>query len=117
MRVFINLLGNAIENIPEGSIVKVQAKEMETVVHIEVEDDGLGIEPEFLPYMFDRYSPRSRRRQKLGSGLGLFICKTIVELHGGTIDVASEVGKGAVFSLQMLRNQAEPVKDARLELP
>lgn len=111
-RVLINLLGNAIENIPQGCRVEVDAGLQADTVQIEVSDDGPGIEPEFIPHMFDRYSPRSRRRQKLGSGLGLFICKAIVELHEGSITVKSELGKGATFRIRLPLQNRETLSKA-----
>lgn len=102
-RVLINLIGNALENIPENCEVRVVAWDTDEYVYISVEDNGPGIEAEVLPNLFDRYFPRPHRRQKPGSGLGLFICKTIVELHGGVISVSSELGQGAVFTLRLPR--------------
>jgi PAS domain S-box-containing protein len=104
-RLLINLLGNAVENIFPGCHVTVKALSMQDKIQIDVIDDGPGIEPEFIPYMFHRYSPRSRHSQKPGSGLGLFICKTIVELHQGTITVASKPGEGATFTVRLPQEQ------------
>lgn len=102
-RVLINLLGNALENISHGCTVEIRASISKDTVQVEVSDNGPGIETEFLPHMFDRYSTRSRRRQKLGSGLGLFICKTIVELHQGNISISSGTGQGATFVIRLPR--------------
>lgn len=114
-RVLMNLIGNALENIPSGCKVEILAHVLNDEIQIDVSDDGIGIEPEFVPYMFDRYSPRSRRRQKLGSGLGLFICKTIVELHKGTITFASEPGKGVTFSIRLPRLSGTNTQESRAE--
>lgn len=100
-RVLINLLGNALENIPHGCHAEVRATQTPDKVEIEVADNGNGIEPEFLPHIFDRYGPRGSRRHKLGSGLGLFICKTIVELHQGSISAISTPKQGATFLIRL----------------
>jgi PAS domain S-box-containing protein len=102
-RVFINLLGNAVENISAGCEVRITARQGEQMFAIDVADNGKGIDPELLPNIFDRYFTRSRMRQRIGSGLGLFICKMIADLHGGTISVTSELGKGAVFTIHLPR--------------
>jgi signal transduction histidine kinase len=98
-RVFINLMGNALENIPENRKIQVSASESETVFKIQVEDNGQGISPELLPYLFERYLSGHPTRQKIGSGLGLYICKMIVDLHGGDIRVKSVLGKGTAFTI------------------
>jgi PAS domain S-box-containing protein len=106
-RVFMNLLGNAIDNISAGCEVRIRAVQAGEFVTVDVTDNGPGINPEFLPHMFDRYFPRARTPQKIGSGLGLFICKMIVELHGGTIVVASELGQGATFTIRLPKSISE----------
>jgi PAS domain S-box-containing protein len=100
-RVVINLLGNAVESNSTGCEVRIRAREGEHMFVIDVADNGMGIDPELLPNIFDRYFTRSRMRQRIGSGLGLFICKMIADLHGGTISVTSEIGKGAVFTIHL----------------
>lgn len=100
-RVFTNLIGNAIENITEGCSIEMTARTAGETAIIEVRDDGPGIDPEALSNLFDRYFTRSRTRQRIGAGLGLFICKAIVELHGGDISVASQPGEGAVFTIRI----------------
>jgi signal transduction histidine kinase len=67
---------------------------------IRVEDDGAGIAPEHLPFVFDRfYRADSVRNVGAGTGLGLAIVRSILRLHGGTADIASEPGKGTVVTL------------------
>ena len=64
---------------------------------ISVEDNGEGIAPEHLPKLFDRfYRADAARVRDGGTGLGLALCKTIVELHGGAIDIESDVGRGTI---------------------
>jgi signal transduction histidine kinase len=100
-RVFLNLLGNALENIPYGRHIRVHAQPLEGVIQVKVEDNGPGIAPDILPYLFDRYYTGHSTRQKIGSGLGLFICKMIIDLHGGIIKAESEVGKGTCFTFTL----------------
>jgi signal transduction histidine kinase len=97
-RVFQNLIGNALENIDENKKVLIKAKSMEdNVFHFEVTDNGPGIGEELQPHLFSRYYTGNRLRQKIGSGLGLYICRMIVELHGGKIGVESKLGQGTTI--------------------
>ncbi len=98
-RVFMNLLGNAIENIPANSLITLRGNNHADHVVIEVEDNGPGISPETLPHLFERYFIGDHTRKKIGTGLGLYICKMIMELHMGDISVKSELEKGTCFSI------------------
>jgi signal transduction histidine kinase len=73
------------------------------MVHIVVSDTGVGIAPEDIGRLFDKYEQARNRatRGEKGTGLGLYITKQLVELHGGTIDVRSEPGKGSEFSFSI----------------
>jgi CheY-like chemotaxis protein/anti-sigma regulatory factor (Ser/Thr protein kinase) len=105
-QVVSNLLSNAIKFTPTGGGVELRMKCGVDDVQITVFDTGKGIEPEFLPFLFDRFrqaDPLSVRRVG-GLGLGLSLAKYLVELHGGTIDVVSEgIGRGATFSVTLPR--------------
>ncbi|MFN7946537.1 MAG: PAS domain S-box protein [Blastocatellia bacterium] len=99
-----NLLQNAIKFTPEGGRVELRLERDGQHARIIVTDTGRGIEPEFLPHVFDRFSQSdmSRSRRHGGLGLGLALAKQLVELHGGTIEVASEgAGKGATFTVTL----------------
>jgi signal transduction histidine kinase len=98
-RVFMNLLSNAVENIQEERDVIVSAVVLADSVMVKVADNGPGISPDMLPHIFQRYFTGHPTRQKIGSGLGLFICRMIVELHGGTITVSSQPGEGTSYTL------------------
>ncbi len=98
-RVFLNLIGNALENIHPRSTIEINATEQNGSVTIQVKDNGPGINPDILPHIFTRYFTGHRIRQKIGSGLGLFICRMIIDLHGGTIQVESTLGKGTCFTI------------------
>jgi len=114
-QVLWNLLANAIKFTPKGGRVTVVLERSNSHVDISVSDNGEGIAPEFLPYVFDRFRQQdaSRTRRHGGLGLGLSIVKNLVELHGGNVRVESEgLGKGATFIVALplvppLRGQAD----------
>lgn len=99
-QVIWNLLSNAIKFTPQGGTVEVAARRKDGHLEIAVKDSGIGIRPEFLAYVFDRFrqADSSRTRSHGGLGLGLAIVKQLVELHNGTVHAESEgEGKGAAF--------------------
>jgi two-component system, chemotaxis family, CheB/CheR fusion protein len=99
-QVFWNLLNNAIKFTPHGGRLGVRCRPHDAHVVAEVQDSGIGIEAEAMPRIFDAFeqAERSTTRRFGGLGLGLAISKTLVEMHGGTIDAYSEGhGKGATF--------------------
>ncbi|BAZ33942.1 PAS/PAC sensor hybrid histidine kinase (plasmid) [Cylindrospermum sp. NIES-4074] len=103
-QVIWNLLSNAIKFSPKNERVEVSLEEVEAQAQITVTDRGRGIEPEFLPYVFDRFSQcdASTTRSAGGLGLGLAIALTIVELHNGNITATSAgEGKGATFTVTL----------------
>lgn len=103
----VNLLVNAIKYSSAGDTVTVRASVASSQngsrVHIAVKDTGCGISPEHLPRLFERFyrSDRARSRELGGTGLGLAIVKHIIQAHGGTVDVQSELGKGSEFVLTL----------------
>lgn len=100
-QVLTNLTGNALNYTPEGGKVVVSAVAQKEQVVFSVSDNGIGIAKEHLKHIFDRFYrvDKSRARKSGGSGIGLTIAKSLVEMHGGTIAVSSEgEGKGATFS-------------------
>lgn len=110
-QIIWNLLSNAIKFTPKGGRVTVRLERAEDAAQITVTDTGKGIEPEFLPYVFERFrqADGTTTRKQGGLGLGLAIVKHLVELHGGEISAESEgVGRGAAFSVRLpLRALAE----------
>jgi signal transduction histidine kinase len=102
-QVLRNLLENALKHTPSGGKITVSAAPEGKQVRIKVIDNGEGIPAEDLPNMFERFYrvDKSRARQAGGSGLGLTIAKRLVESHGGTISVQSELGKGSCFSFAL----------------
>ena len=97
-----NLLDNAIKYTPEGGKIAVSCEEKDSIIEIEVQDNGIGIAPEHLPYIFDRFYrvDKARARQSGGNGIGLSLVKFLVKLFEGTIHVESEVGKGTRFAVR-----------------
>jgi CheY-like chemotaxis protein len=97
-----NLLSNAVKFTERGGTVKVAARREGADISLSVADNGRGIEPEFLPYVFDRFrqSESTATRRYGGLGLGLAIVRQIVELHGGAVTARSEgLGRGATFTV------------------
>ncbi|MBI4910760.1 MAG: HAMP domain-containing protein, partial [Acidobacteria bacterium] len=98
-QVVLNLAANAINFNARGGRVRVAAKRRENAAELTVSDTGPGISYEDLPHIFERFyrADRSRSKSQGSSGLGLSICHSIVEAHGGTIAVTSVVGEGTTF--------------------
>jgi len=98
-RVFTNLLDNAIKFSKEKGTVTLCARETPDDVIVTVRDEGIGIDRDELPYVFDSFHRGRGAEKKEGFGLGLASVKTIVEGHGGRVSVQSEPGKGSVFTV------------------
>jgi PAS domain S-box-containing protein len=97
VQVLHNLVGNAIKFVPAGGRVVVEAGRDENDVRLAVRDTGPGIQAEDLPHVFERHWQGTSHALRRGSGLGLYIVKTIVEAHGGRVWVESTPGHGASF--------------------
>ena len=107
-----NLVSNAIKFTPKGGRVQVRLARVDSRVCIEVADTGPGLSATQLPYVFDRFwqNDRTTKREHSGLGLGLSICKSLVELHGGTIRADSPgLGEGAVFTVELPLAVAAPL--------
>lgn len=103
-QALFNLLVNAVKFTPAGGEVRIECARAGSSVSIAVIDTGIGIEPDFLPHVFERFRQQDAATTKKfgGLGLGLSIVKQFVELHGGEVTAASEgAGKGARFSIQI----------------
>jgi len=97
-QVVVNLLGNAIKFTPSGGRIVVSCVQRGASLRVGVRDSGPGVSPDALPRVFDRYYHSGTKR---GIGLGLTIAKGIVDAHGGTIGVESELGDGACFWFEL----------------
>jgi PAS domain S-box-containing protein len=102
-QVVTNLTENAAKFSPEGSRISIEAKHLEGHIIISVADRGIGMMPEVISHLFDRFyqAKEVASGKTRGTGLGLSICKGIVEAHGGKIWVESEEGKGSRFSFSI----------------
>ena len=101
MQIFQNLLGNALKFCKAGDRITISGRTQGKQALIEISDTGPGIAPEDLPHIFEPYYSASRKHQKAGTGLGLYISKGIVEAHGGQIRCISEPGTGTTFSIAL----------------
>ena len=100
-RVFANLLTNGINHAPRGSKVEIILESHVSHQIVKVTDTGLGITPEELPYLFERFYQGDGDRQAKGSGLGLYLTRQIIEAHNGTIWAENQVPHGAIFGFRL----------------
>ncbi len=106
-RAFSNLLSNAIKFSVSGGSIKIEAKIIKgtgieeglSFLLISITDNGEGIPPEAIPYLFEPYQQAESKKKKVGVGLGLAIVKRIIAAHGGNISVRSQLGVGSCFSI------------------
>jgi len=103
--VFINLVSNAINYSPDGGAVAISGFSHGEYVEVRVADTGIGIEPEEIPKIFDKFYrvKHPRTRQIIGTGLGLALVKGIVDAHRGTVEVESQLGVGSTFRVFLPR--------------
>ena len=115
-QVLFNLVDNAVRFTPSGGAVTVSAQRHNGSVEIRVADTGVGIPPEHLPRLFERFyrADPARSREDGGTGIGLAIARSVVEAHGGHIRAESELGEGSVFTFDLpvaiaaAKNRREP---------
>jgi len=103
-QVVWNLLSNSIKFTPGGGSVEVRLERTDFQARITIRDTGLGINPEFLPYVFDRFRQADASSTKVhgGLGLGLSIVRHLIEMHGGTVAAASQgEGRGSSFTIMI----------------
>jgi signal transduction histidine kinase len=106
-KVLSNLVENAIKYSPEKSKILITSEEVDNKVVLQVSDQGMGIDPEDLPNIFMKFfrSKNAKSSPVKGSGLGLYLAKYFVELHGGSISVESALGQGTTFTVELPFNQ------------
>jgi signal transduction histidine kinase len=108
-QVFNNLIDNAIKYAP-GAAIEIALKVDDKHQVILFTDRGPGIQPEHLPYLFDRFYRASNGSNKRGAGLGLFICKQIIQAHHGRISVKTTLGKGTTFRIELPSQEGQSGK-------
>ena len=113
-QVMWNLLSNAVKFTNRGGRVQVRLERVNSHVEVAVSDTGIGISPEFLPHVFERFRQADAgiSRERGGLGLGLSIARQLTEMHGGTIDVSSGgVNQGATFRVKIPVMIVHPVRE------
>ena len=98
-KIVANLLSNAFKFTPEKGTITLQITSLSDHALISVTDTGSGIEPQHIPHLFDRFYQIQKSEMQPGSGIGLCLAKELLELHGGEIQVESEVGRGSKFTV------------------
>ena len=101
IQIFSNLIDNAIKFTGQGGVITVKCYDVQDKIKIEVSDTGIGIPKEHLPRIFERFYrvDKARSREMGGTGLGLAIVKHLIQLHGGTVSVESQPGRGSSFTV------------------
>jgi two-component system sensor histidine kinase BaeS len=117
-QILVNLITNAHEYSPEGASIEVKARVVDDEVELSVIDDGPGIPETQLEHIFERFvrGDAGLTQRVGGTGLGLAISKSLVELHGGTIEVSSTVGAGSSFRIRLPLNAAGANRGAQASL-
>jgi len=102
-RLFRSLISNAVRYTDAGGTIRLRSARDAGVVRVSVQDTGIGIPPESLGQIFDRFyrADPARSRDRGGSGLGLSLARWIAQAHGGSIDVQSQVGRGSTFTVSL----------------
>jgi len=100
-RIFLNIIGNAIANISKSSTIDVAVDRIGTGVSVVIRDNGPGLSEEQQLHLFDRFYGGVTKKRKIGSGLGLYICKMLVDAHGGTIAVDSALGSHTTITVSL----------------
>lgn len=100
-QLFLNLLDNAIKYTPDGGRVDIRIRKKSPFAQVDIKDTGCGIREEEIAHIFDRYYRAEKTEGFHGFGLGLNIVKSIVDSHGGSVSVASNIGKGTTFTIYL----------------
>jgi signal transduction histidine kinase len=110
-QLFINILENAVRYTPTGGNISVLLEKKDSNAVTAISDTGIGIPPEHLPHIFERFYrvDKARSRADGGVGLGMAIAKYIADSHGGKIEVESQVGKGTTITVTIPLKNPEPI--------
>jgi len=110
-QVVRNLLSNAIKYSPDGGEVLVRLHASEHTADVTIADHGVGIAPEVVPRLFDGfYRAPSTAKSVRGMGIGLYVCRQLIEAHGGSISVVSQLGEGTTITFRLPRNGTSEVR-------
>jgi signal transduction histidine kinase/ActR/RegA family two-component response regulator len=119
-QVFGNILSNAVKFTPAGGRITMQLRHADDAYTVTVEDTGIGIRKDFLPFVFDRFrqADSSTTRAHGGLGIGLSLVRQLVDMHGGQVTAASGgPGLGSSFTVRLPRTAAEPISPAEIVRP
>ena len=105
-RAISNLISNAIKFNNKGGFVRIKTALKDKEIKIKIEDNGIGMNKDKLEHIFDKYVSYAKRFRQLGTGLGLYVAKKIIEAHGGKIEVESKPKIGSVFTITIPEKQA-----------
>ena len=111
-RALSNLLDNALRFTPDGGKITIATEIKPDRTELTVEDTGCGIPPQYLPHVWDRFYRVDSSRSSQGTGLGLALVKSITDLHGGSVAVASEVDRGTTVALTFPAKTADDLVGA-----
>jgi PAS domain S-box-containing protein len=102
-QVFQNLIGNAVKYTPASGTIVIRLERSAAAVQVAVEDQGIGIPPEAMPHLFEQFyrAPNAKAGAATGLGIGLYVVREIVGLHGGVVEVSSEEGRGSTFTVTL----------------
>lgn len=114
-QLLINLVGNAVKYGKQGGWVIIRAAQEKGSCVLTVSDNGIGMSPEELEHIFERFYRADKARDRSGSGLGLSIAQWIVHLHGGEITAQSQPGKGSQFTVALPRREGAPFPSEKKE--
>ena len=109
VQLFQNIIGNALKYAhPDRSPkIEITVQSTETLCTVTIEDNGIGIAPEFIPQVFDTFK-QAHQGEYEGNGIGLTTCKKIVDHHQGSISVSSELGQGSIFTVSLPKLSDRP---------
>jgi signal transduction histidine kinase len=111
-QVFSNVLSNAIKYSPDGGVIAVDAALAADEVVVAISDHGIGVPESDLDRLFERYHRGSNVSGIVGTGVGLYLVKMVVDMHGGAVAVASKEGDGARFTIRLPRKPAAAIEAA-----